>query len=105
MDYQHITILGRATAEPKQFQGKNSKEYATFSVAVNRYLGKERGHVTTYYDCLLFDKHAKEKTIEKIKKGALIAIQGRPEADGYVTKEGEPKAQLKIVVNSWRVLK
>lgn len=105
MDYQHITILGRAVADAQQFNDKNKKQYAAFSVAVNRYLGKEKGHVTTYYDCVLFDAKAAPKVLEKVKKGTLIALQGRPEADGYLTKQGEPKAQLKVLVSSWRVLK
>jgi len=105
MDYQHITILGRAVASPQQFTDKNEKEYSAFSIAVNRFMGKERGSATTFYDCLLFDSKNSAKIAEKITKGAMIAVQGRPEADGYVTKEGEPKAQIKVLVSSWRVLK
>lgn len=105
MDYQHITILGRAVASPQKFIDKNNKEYSTFSVAVNRYLGKEKGNDTTFYDCLLFDSKASGKLNEKITKGTTIAVQGRPEADGYVTKEGDPRAQMKVLVSSWRVLK
>lgn len=105
MDYQHITILGRATAAPQTFTDKNDKAYSTFSVAVNRYLGKEKGSATTFYDCLLFDSKGAGKLAEKISKGSLIAVQGRPEAEGYLSKEGEAKAQLKVLVSSWRVLK
>lgn len=105
MDYQHITILGRAVASPQKFVDKNNKEYSTFSVAVNRFLGKERGNTTTFYDCLLFDSKAATKINEKITKGTMIAVQGRPEADGYLSKEGDAKAQMKVLVSSWRVLK
>ena len=105
MNMQKLLLLGRATKDAELIEAKSGKPFVAFSLAVNRYLGKERGEETQFYDCVIFTKSDVEKAATTIKKGDLIALDGRPEAEAYLTKEGEPKATLRVVTDDWQVIK
>jgi single stranded DNA-binding protein len=105
MDMQKLILLGRATKDAEKIASKSGKGFAKFGMAVNRYLGTDKGSEVTFYECLVFgDKHA-EKAAESIKKGDLLTLDGRPQAEPYLSKDGEAKAALTVVVNSWSLLK
>ncbi len=105
MDVQKLYLVGRATKDAEAFDAKSGKKFAVFSLAVNRFLGKEKEPEVNYYDCILFNEKVVAKAIEKIKKGDKLLIEGRPEAEAYLSKDNEPKAKLKVFVDDWQVLK
>src|SRR5689334_2704305 len=104
MNIQKLILLGRATKDAEAVQEK----FIAFSVAVNRYVGKpktkDREQEVTFYECLSFGKEV-SKRAALIKKGDLIVVEGRPEVEAYLSKEGEAKATLKVLVDDWQVLK
>ncbi len=105
MNMQKLLLLGRATKDAEIITSNAGKDFGVFSVAVNRYLGKEKGNEPTFYECVMFNASRTEKLVEQVKKGDLIIVEGRPEADAYLSKEGEAKSKLKVIVDDWQVLK
>lgn len=103
MYLQQSIVLGRATKDAEVLESKGGKKYAKFSVAVNEYLGKDKEEKTTFYDALVFNKTSENADL--IKKGDLVLLEGRPDVDPYISKEGEAKASLLIYAEKWRVLK
>jgi single-stranded DNA-binding protein len=106
MDMQHLLLLGRATQDSELLETKakkDKKQFAVFSLAVNRYLGKEKEAEVTYYDCVCFSNA--EKLVEKVKKGDRLFIQGRPTSEAYINKDGAAVSKLKLYVESWELIK
>ncbi|MFQ5492685.1 MAG: single-stranded DNA-binding protein [Candidatus Dojkabacteria bacterium] len=103
MNLQQVFLLGRATKDAEVLESKEGKNYAKFSLAVNQYMGKERDERTTFYNVLVFNKsHSKA---DKIKKGDLLLVDGRPDVDAYLSNEGEAKASLVVYADRWRLMK
>lgn len=102
---QKLILFGRATKDAVVVESKSGNDFVSFSIAVNRYRGKDTETETTYYDCILFGENRIQPAAEKIKKGDLVVVEGRPQAEGYTDKEGNSKANLKVVVEEWQVLK
>lgn len=100
---QQLIVLGRATKDGEVLASKEGKNYAKFGVAVNEYLGTEKDERTTFYNVLIFNK-SHEKA-ERIKKGDFVMVEGRPEAEAYLSNEGEAKASMTVFANRWRLLK
>lgn len=107
MDMQKLILMGHAThdAELIAAKKKGGKDFAKFGMAVNRYLGKDKGNEVTFYECLLFGEKSINSAKDKIKKGDLITVDGRPQAEAYLSKDGEAKANLVVLVDNFRVLK
>ena len=103
MNMQQLLIMGRATKNAEVLESKEGKKYARFSVAVNEYRGKENDERTTFYNVLIFNKTS--IGADKISKGDLVMVDGRPDTDAYISNDGEAKANLIVVADRWKVLK
>ena len=103
MNLQQTLLMGRATKDCEVLDSKEGKKYARFTVAVNEYLTKTKETKSSFYECLVFNKTA--QSAEKIKKGDLVMVDGRPEANGYLTNEGEVKANIVVIAQKWKLLK
>lgn len=102
---QTLILVGRSTRDAEDFVSKKDKKYAKFSLAVNEYKGKEIEEKTTFYDVVVFGKSA-DKVTERVKKGDLVMVIGKPEADAYISKkDNEPKGVLNVVADNWNVIK
>lgn len=105
MTSHQIFVVGRATKDAEELSSKAKKKYAKFSVAVNEYFGKDKEEKSYFYDVLVFGKSA-ANVKEKVKKGDMVIISGKPEADAYISKkDNEPKSSITILADSWKVLK
>jgi single-strand DNA-binding protein len=103
MSMQQLLVLGRATKDGEVLESKDGKNYARFSVAVNEYLGGKKEERTSFFNILIFNKSYER--VDKVKKGDYVMVEGRPEADAYLSNEGEAKASMTVFANKWRVLK
>lgn len=105
MNVHQLILLGRATRDAEVITGKNKKNFAKFSLAVNEYKGKDTEAKTYYYDVLVFGQTA-DKVAENIKKGDTVMAIGKPEIDAYISKvDQEAKAGITLLAESWKVLK
>lgn len=96
-------VVGRAgqDAEIKYFE--SGKIRTTFSLAVNRWDSKTKSEVTDWFNIDVWDKQA-EFAGEYIKKGRLVAIDGRIQSNKWKDASGEERERYLIVANNVRLL-
>lgn len=84
MSDNFMLIYGRLTRDPEYVTASgDKKQYARFTVAVNRSYGDQADFV----DCIAFGRTA--DIVEKyFTKGKEIRVQGRHECDPYTAKDG-----------------
>jgi len=94
-----ISIIGNVTkdAEVRAFEGGRS--VINFDVAVNeRYKDKngQKQERTSYVRCAMWRENT--SIAQYILKGTKLYVEGSPDADAYVNKEGKAVGNLKINV-------
>ena len=96
-------VVGRAgqDAEIKYFE--SGKIRTTFSLAVNRWDSKTKAEVTDWFNIDVWDKQA-EFAGEYIKKGRLVAVDGRIQSNKWKDASGEERERYLIVANNVRLL-
>lgn len=96
-------LVGRVgrDAEIKYFE--SGKVKANFSVAVNRWDSKTKSEVTDWFNIDVWDKQA-EFAGEYIKKGRLVAVDGRIQSNKWKDASGEERERYLIVANNVRLL-
>lgn len=98
-------IVGRAIKDAEAFSTKKGKSFSKVTVAVNEYKGKDSDEKSFFYDILIFGKSA-EVALEKVKKGDILLVYGKPDFDAYISKkDNEPKTSVSVLADSWNVLK
>ena len=96
-----MTIIGRLTKDAVVNQLKDDRQVVNFSVAVNDYYkakGQEKGTtVTNYFTCSYW---LTPKVAERLKKGALVELDGRIGMNVYTDMQGNAKGSLTFHVNN-----
>jgi len=97
------TILtGRLTADPEVRYTANEKPVAHFRVAVDR--PKKNGEKSAdFFNCAAWGGLAKTCG-EYLKKGRLVAIEGRLQVRRYQDKNGQNRDWAEIIANSVQML-
>lgn len=95
-----INLFGRLTHDP-ELKYANDKATCGFSIAVERWTGKER--VSWFANCRVFGKPA-EKFSESARKGDPVYVTGEPYMEDWETREGEKRKDFKVFVNTVDVL-
>ena len=97
------TIVGRAgqDAEIKYFE--SGKVKTTFSLAVDKWDSKTKENVTDWFNIEVWDKQA-EFAGEYIKKGRLVAIDGRISISKWTDQSGDERERFLVVANNVRLL-
>ena len=100
-----ISIIGNVTkdAEVRAFEGGRS--VINFDVAVNERFKDKNGQKqerTSYVRCAMW----REVTTiaQYITKGTKVYVEGSPDADAYINKEGKAVGNLKINVRELEFL-
>ena len=99
-----VVLVGRVgrDAEVKYFE--SGKVKANFSVAVNRWDAKTKTEIPDWFNIDVWDKQA-EFAGEYVKKGALIAIEGRINQAKWTDKAtGEARESFFVIANGIRLL-
>lgn len=97
------TILtGRLTADPEVRYTTDEKPVAHFRVAVDR-KGKDGKRTADFYNCAAWGPLAK-LCGDYLKKGRLVAIEGRFSIRQYQDKNGNKRDWTEIVVNNLQML-
>lgn len=105
MNKQRIELVGRTVIKPELQKSKDKKNYAKVRIAVNRRSKNSKGkdeETVTYYDLLVFGTRAERS--ENLDKGMLVRASGDLEVTPYLTKKGEPKADLTVFAREFQVL-
>ena len=92
-----ITIKGRLTRDPELKTSSSGSEYCKFTVAVDRYNGKEKE--TDFFDCTAFGKIGVAIN-QYIKKGREIIVSGSMESN-KTEKDGQKRTFWGVKVDSF----
>ncbi len=98
-----VVLVGRAGQDPEMKYFDSGKVKTTFSVAVNRWDVAKKEEVTDWHSVELWDKAA-EVAGEYVKKGKLVAIDGRLAASKWTDAAGLTKERFFVRANNLRLL-
>lgn len=99
-----VILIGRTTRDVDFRRTSNGTPVATFTLALdNRFVLKDGKPTTDFINCVAWNKTA--ETMDKyVKKGALIAVEGRIQTRNYENKEGNKVYVTEVVCENMRML-
>jgi len=99
MSYERIVVIGHI-GSVDVLTSNAGNEYIRLTAAVNR--GSADQKTTVWYSVLFFNGFAREKDkfLAKYKKGKKIVIEGRPQVEAFVKKDGSPGLDNTIIAIS-----
>lgn len=86
-----VVLIGRLTRDPELRYSREGTAVCGFVIAVNR-----RNDQADFVRVVCFGKTA-ENCVNYLHKGALTALQGRLQIDGYTDREGVKRKDVKVV--------
>ena len=93
-------ITGTIYSEPQARTSQAGKQYATAKLKADS--GKGDGGVVW---CLLVAFGEQAARLLTLAQGAALSVSGKAEVNGWIDKQGEPKAGLSLVVDDLATLK
>lgn len=95
-----VILMGRLTSDPKMdwTRSEDSKQYATYTLAVNRRFKKNGQADTDFISCIAWGAMA-EFAEKYMKKGAMFAVVGRLNVRSW-EKDGERHWTTTVVVEN-----
>ena len=99
-----VILIGRTTRDVDFRRTSTGTPVATFTLALdNRYVLKDGKPTTDFINCVAWNKTA--ETMDKyVKKGMLIAIEGRLQTRNYENKDGNKVYVTEVVCDNMRML-
>lgn len=102
--YNKIILIGRTTADPEMRSTTSGTAVTTFTLAVARtYKGQDGEKKTDFLDCVAWRGLA-ETVANHVKKGYLLAVEGRMETRSYEDKEGNKRRVYEVICDNVRFL-
>lgn len=98
-----VVLVGRAGQDSEIKYFESGKVKTTFSLAVNRWDSKTKSEVTDWFNVDVWDKQA-EFAGEYVKKGRMVAVDGRITANKWTDASGEEKERFLVIANNIRLL-
>lgn len=96
-------IVGRAGQDPEVKYFESGKVKTSFSLAVNRWDPKTKSEVADWFRIEVWDKQA-EFAGEYVKKGRLVAVDGRIALNKWKDASGDEKQSFSITATNVRLL-
>ena len=96
-------IVGRVGQDPEVKYFESGKVKTNFSIAVNRWDPKTKSEVADWFSVDVWDKQA-EFAGEYVKKGRLVAVDGRIAVSKWSDATGTEKQRFNIIANTVRLL-
>ena len=102
--FNKVILIGRTTKEVDLRRTSSGTAVATFTLAVdNRFVLKDGKPSTDFISCVAWSNTA--ETMEKyVRKGALIAVEGRIQTRNYDNKDGNRVYVTEVVVETLKSL-
>lgn len=98
-----VVIVGRAGQDAEIKYYESGKVKTSFSVASGRWDSKTKAEVTDWFNVDVWDKQA-EFAGEYVKKGRLVAVEGRITINKWKDVSCEERERFLIVANNIRLL-
>jgi len=99
-----VILIGRLTKDPELRYTPSGKAVATMRLAVDRGTVNQQGdRETDFINIVCWDKQA-EAVTNYLKKGLLVAVQGRLQIRQYTTQDGQHRERAEVVARVIRFL-
>ncbi|HEX3043259.1 MAG TPA: single-stranded DNA-binding protein [Bacillota bacterium] len=96
----HIVLIGRLTKDPELRYTPNGLAVATFTLAVDRDRApNQQGEKETDFIRIVTWQKQAEVCANYLKKGRLVAIEGRLQIRNYETQDGQKRTAAEVVAN------
>jgi single-strand DNA-binding protein len=96
----HIVLIGRLTRDPELRYTPNGLAVATFTLAVDRDRApNQQGEKETDFIRIVTWQKQAEVCANYLKKGRLVAIEGRLQIRNYETQDGQKRTAAEVVAN------
>ena len=96
-------LAGRLVADPEVRYTSTEKAVTSFRLAINRGSKKNGNETTDFISCVAFGGLAKICG-EYLKKGRLVAVEGRLQIRSYETKDGQKRTATEVIVDEMQML-
>ena len=99
-----VILIGRLTRDPELRVTQSGISVASFSLAVDRPYASQGGQrETDFIDCVAWRRLA-ETVSEHMRKGRLVAVDGRLQIRSYETQDGQRRRAAEVVCDDVRFL-
>lgn len=95
----HIVLIGRLTRDPELRYTPNGVAVANFDLAVNRPTTNQQGERETDFIRIVAWQKQAELCANYLKKGRLVAVEGRLQIRSYETQDGQKRRVAEVVAN------
>lgn len=100
MALNHITVMGRLTADPELRRTTNGTEVCSATVAVDRDVkDKDGNRPTDFFDVVAW-RGAAKFLCDYWRKGDMIAVSGRLQTRTWKDKDGNNRHGVEIVADN-----
>lgn len=103
MDLNRVVLIGRLTRDPELRFTPEGIPVATLRIAVNRMRRKDGSQETDFFNIVVWRRLA-ELCAEYMKKGRLVAVEGRLRRRSWTTSEGQPRSDVEIIADNVQFL-
>jgi single-strand DNA-binding protein len=101
--WSQCIVVGNVGREPELSYTPQGIAVCKFSVAENRYQGKDKEAKTIWYRVTVWRNRA-ETASQYIKKGMKVMVVGEVEASAYINKNGRATASLELTATDFKFL-
>ena len=95
----HITLTGRLTRDPELRYTPNGVAVTNFDLAVDRSVLNQAGERETDFIRIIAWQKQAELCANYLKKGRLVAVEGRLQIRSYETQDGQKRRVAEVVAN------
>ncbi len=96
-------LAGRLVADPEVRYTGDEVAVAHFRLAINRGSKKNGTDTTDFISCVAFGGLAKICG-EYLKKGRLVAVEGRLQIRSFESKDGQKKTATEVIIDEMQML-
>ena len=96
-------LAGRLVADPEVRYTSNELAVTNFRLAINRGSKKKGTDAVDFINCVAFGSLPKICG-EYLKKGKLVAVEGRLQIRSYEGKDGQKKSATEVVLDEMQML-
>lgn len=95
----HIVLIGRLTRDPELRYTPNGVAVTNFDLAVDRPVPNQQGERETDFIRIIAWQKQAELCANYLKKGRLVAVEGRLQIRGYETQDGQKRRVAEVVAS------
>lgn len=97
-------IIGRMTKDPEVRYTQGGTAVATFTLAVDRRVAKDKPKEADFIPCVVWGKMADGVVKNYCHKGKQVAVEGRVQVRSYDAKDGTKRYVTEVIVNDLELL-